>query len=102
MLEYTLSESDKKDKKYMVKFLNEYSGRINTIHFGSFGMSDYTISNDEKRKSLYKIRHSKDFVNDLNHAGAWSMNLLWNKKTILESIKDMEKRFRIKIVLKFP
>ncbi len=102
MLEYILSKSDKKDKKFMVKFLNEYSGRINTIHFGSFGMSDYTISNDDTKKALYKIRHAKDFVNDLNYAGAWSMNLLWNKPTILQSIKDMEKRFGISIVFNFP
>lgn len=102
MLEYTLSKSDRKDKKFMVQFLNEYSGRINTIHFGSFGMSDYTISNDEKRKSLYKIRHAKDYSDDLRYAGAWSMNLLWNKPTILQSIKDMEKRFKISIVFNFP
>ena len=102
MLEYLLSKSDRKDKKYMVQFLNEFSGRINTIHFGSFGASDYTISNDDKRKSLYKIRHAKDYLNDLNYAGAWSMNLLWNKTTLMESIKDMEKQFGISIVLQFP
>lgn len=43
MLEYTLSVSDRRDKKYMVQFLNEYSGRINTIHFGSFGATDLLI-----------------------------------------------------------
>ena len=102
MLEYILSKSYRKDKKYMVQFLNEYSGRINTIHFGSFGMSDYTISNDDTKKALYKIRHAKDYVNDLNYAGAWSMNLLWNKKTLMESIKDMERKFNISIVLHFP
>ena len=82
----------------MVKFWNEYTGRKNTIHFGSANMSDYTLNKDDKRKALYIKRHVNDYINDLSYAGAWSMHLLWNKKSLEESIKDMEKRFKITIM----
>ena len=59
-MDYHLYKSNRKDKKYMVKFVNE-NGKINTIHFGAFGMSDYTINKDEKRKERYIKRHSKDY-----------------------------------------
>ena len=98
MTQYYLYPSNLKTKKYTVKFINEQTGRINTIHFGAAGMSDYTLHKDDKRKALYIKRHINDNINDLNFAGCWSMHLLWNKKSIEESIKDMEKRFKITII----
>ena len=98
MTQYYLYPSNLKTKKYTVKFINEQTGLINTIHFGAAGMSDYTLHKDDKRKALYINRHINDNINDLNFAGCWSMNLLWNKKTIDASIHDMEKRFKITII----
>ena len=97
-MEYHLYKSSNPKKKYMVKFINQTTGRINTLNFGASGMSDYTITNDDKRKALYKLRHANDNINDLSYAGAWSMHVLWNKKSLEESIKDMEKRFKITII----
>ena len=98
MSNYYLYKSSNPKKKYTIKFINEQTGRINTIHFGAANMSDYTLNKDVKRKALYIKRHINDNINDLSYAGAWSMNLLWNKKTIDESIHDMEKRFKINII----
>ena len=98
MTQYYLYPSNIKTKKYTVKFINEQTRLINTIHFGATGMSDYTLHKDDRRKTLYIKRHINDNINDLNFAGCWSMNLLWNKKTLAESIKDMEKRFCIEII----
>ena len=98
MSNYYLYPSNLKTKKYTVKFINEQTQRINTIHFGSANMSDYTINKDDNRKALYIKRHINDNINDLSYSGAWSMNLLWNKKTFEESIHDMEKRFKINII----
>ena len=98
MTQYYLYPSNLKTKKYTVKFINEQTGLINTIHFGAAGMSDYTLHKDDKRKALYINRHINDNINDLNFAGCWSMNLLWNKKTLEASIRDMEKRFKITII----
>ena len=98
MNQYYLYPSNLKTKKYVVKFINEQTGRINTIHFGSANMSVYTLNKDDTRKALYIKRHINDNINDLNFAGCWSWWLLWNKKTLEASIKDMEKRFGIEII----
>ena len=95
---YNLFHSTNPIKKYMVVFANEDTGRLNKIHFGSLGASDYTINKNNKKKELYKLRHANDYVDDLSYPGAWSMNLLWNKKTLEKSIIDMEHRFNITIV----
>ena len=97
-MNYYLYPSNLKTKKYTVKFINEKTRRINTIHFGAAGMSDYTLNKDDRRKALYIKRHINDNINDLNFAGCWSWWLLWNKKTLEESIHDMEKRFKINII----
>ena len=95
---YNLFHSTNPIKKYMVVFANERTGRLNKIHFGALGLSDYTINKDKKRKENYILRHVNDYINDLSYPGAWAMNLLWNKKTLEKSIIDMEKQFNITIV----
>jgi len=97
-MDYYLYASNLKKYKFVIKFINEKTKRKNTIHFGAAGYDDYTLTNDDKQKLLYQKRHANDNINDLNYAGAWSMNLLWNKKTIDKSVKDMERRFKIKII----
>ena len=95
--QYILSASSRKDKKYMVKYFNDITGRLNTIHFGELGADDFTLFNNKEQKQRYIDRHSKDRVDDLRYAGAWAMNLLWNKPTISASINDMEKLFGVSI-----
>jgi len=69
-----------------------------TIHFGSSQHSDFTIHKNEKRKLNYLNRHRKrENWTDIETAGALSRWILWNLPTLKESIRDTEKRFRIKI-----
>lgn len=98
-MEYELSVSNKPNKKLMVSFINPATKRLNTIHFGAENYSDFLQSQDEERKRLYRIRHQNDKIDDLSFAGCWSWWLLWNKLTLKESIKSMEKKFGIKINL---
>jgi hypothetical protein len=100
MNDYYLEKSDNKKHKYMVHFINPETNNINTIRFGAKGMSDYTIHKDEERKERYIKRHQKreDWTN-LEKPSSWALNILWNKKTLKASIKDMEKKFGIKIWL---
>jgi len=87
---YYLKPSTRKDKKYMVITPNKI------IHFGSKGMSDFTIHKDIERKMRYENRHKKrENWNDPDSAGFWSKNILWNLKTIPESIKKTEKDYNI-------
>ena len=97
-MDYYLYKSSNPIKKYTIKFINEITKRVNTIHFGAAGMSDYTLHNDNRRKELYQARHKNDNINDLNYAGCWSWWLLWNKTTLDASIRDMERRFKINII----
>ena len=97
-MEYHLYKSTNPNKKWMVKYLNQITGNVNTIHFGSANMSDYTLHKDDKRKVLYIKRHVNDYINDLTKSGCWSWWLLWNKKSLESSIRDMEQTFGIEII----
>jgi hypothetical protein len=92
-----LSRSTRPDKKYMVKIDNR------TIHFGQLGYSDYTKHRDKERMKRYISRHkSRENWNKsgIKTAGFWSRWLLWNKPTISQSIRDIERRFGIDIMRK--
>jgi hypothetical protein len=91
---YILLKSNKLHKKYDV--INE-NGK--TISFGDNRYSDFTKHKDDTRRELYIKRHENEDWTDLNKAGTWSKYILWNKPTLKESIKDMEKQFNISIVL---
>lgn len=91
----TLKKSNKPNKKFMVRIDDK-----KTIHFGSKGMSDYTIHKDKERKNRYIDRHKKRenwTKSGIKTAGFWSKHISWNKPSLRESIRDTEKRFNIKI-----
>ncbi len=69
------------------------------IGFGAAGYSDYTKHGDIDRKARYIKRHEprEDWENPYT-AGFWARWLLWNKKTIAASIRDIGERFGIQIV----
>jgi hypothetical protein len=97
-LQIKLSRSEKPDKKFKVKVGDRKGASRTTIHFGSKGMSDYTLNQDPNRKRLYIKRHRlRENWNKsgIKTAGFWSRWLLWNKPTLNESIQDIEKRFHV-------
>jgi hypothetical protein len=99
-LQIKLSRSEKPDKKFKVKVGLKKATPLKTIHFGAKGMSDYTINKDPNRKKLYIKRHKARenwSKSGIQTAGFWSRWLLWNKPTLDESIRDIEKRFRLSI-----
>tara|TARA_R110001606_G_scaffold391628_1_gene559886 strand:+ start:59 stop:256 length:198 start_codon:yes stop_codon:yes gene_type:complete len=51
---FKLTNSTRKNKKYML-----ITPDNKKIHFGAFGMSDFTLNKDPKRKELYLNRHKK-------------------------------------------
>ena len=89
MTEIIISKSKNKNKKYDARI----DGK-KTVSFGAAGMSDFTKHKDEERKQRYLDRHRKrEDWSDPTTAGFMSKNLLWNKPTLTESIKDTNKRF---------
>ena len=86
----TITPSNKPDKKYTAIIDNKKSFR-----FGQKGAPDYTPHKNPERKKLYENRHqSRENWNDPLTAGFYAKNILWNKPTITESIKDTNKRFK--------
>ena len=95
-----LSPSHLQSKKFKVT-INNLSKC--TIHFGAKGYEDYTIHKDKERKKRYIARHfSRENWNKsgICTAGFWSRWLLWEKATLQESIKYIEKKFNVNIIYK--
>ena len=85
-----IKPSNKSDKKYMAIIDDK-----KTVHFGAAGASDYTKHKDKERKERYLARHknNEQWNNPLT-AGFYATNILWNKPTITESIRDTNRRFK--------
>jgi hypothetical protein len=68
------------------------------VSFGASGYEDYTTHHDAERMNRYLKRHkTTENWNDPYTAGYWARWLLWNKPTLTEAIKDIEKRLKMKI-----
>ena len=91
---YYLQKLSNDKKKYSVQLPNSKKH----VKFGDSNYEDYTMHKDDVRKKNYVDRHKNDKLHDLSKAGFWAMELLWNKKTVKQSIKDIEKKHNIKIV----
>ena len=93
--EVIIQKSTNKNKKFMANV----NGKL--IHFGAAGYEDYLQHNNEKRRERYIKRHEKrENWNDPTTAGFWSRFLLWNKETIDESMRDINKRFNLNVKMK--
>lgn len=106
IMQVELKRSTKPSKKMMVTLYDPNTHRRPvTIHFGASGYDDYTVHNDDERKRRYIARHSaiRDkngqlAINNPRKPAFWSLYLLWNRKTIEASMRDIEARFGIAFV----
>jgi len=91
---YFLGKSNRRNKKWYVRELNGNK----SIHFGDSRYDDYTIHGDDNRKYRYLVRHKKkeDWSNP-DKPGFWSRWMLWNRRSIKQSIRDIENKFGIKV-----
>jgi hypothetical protein len=83
-------------KKKLMAIFYKNGKKIKTTHFGAAGYSDYTKHKDDKRKERYLKRHRvNQNWNDFKSAGSLSRYILWNKKSLRESIKDYKIKFNL-------
>jgi hypothetical protein len=98
-----LRASTRRGKKWMVRIVEPATRkggkpRVRTVHFGAAGMSDFTKHKDPERKDRYVTRHRRreDWTRaGLATAGFWSRWLLWNRRTLAASKRDIARRFRV-------
>lgn len=89
-----LVPSKNPEKKYDATI--EREGREKTISFGQKNAKDFTTTGDEERKQRYIARHkAREDWSDPETPGFWSKNILWNKRTIAESLRDTKARFNL-------
>jgi hypothetical protein len=94
-----LNRSKKQGKRFNVKIFEDGLFK-RSIDFGSSEHENYTMHKDNKRKENYINRHSRNEDWNTINAGSLARFLLWNKKTLGDSILDFQKRFDVKILNK--
>ena len=85
-------EINDKNKRFIATFTN---GK--TTKFGQYNpkIGTYIDHNDKTLRKNYIKRHLKDLnTNDFTRAGYLSLFLLWNKKTLKESMRDYNRRIK--------
>ena len=86
MINVIIKKSTNPNKKYDA-FINDKK-----ISFGASGYSDYTKHKDPERKKRYIDRHKKnENWGNVESAGFLSRYILWNQKTINQSIDNLNK-----------
>ena len=75
------------------------------VHFGGIKengkpYSEYTQHKDDERKHRHLQRHKHDHFNNPLYPSFYSTNLLWNKKTLTDSIKDTNKKYNVNIKMR--
>ena len=97
MVSVVIKKSDKAGKKLQAVFTRE-NGRKKTIHFGSAGMDDYTITKDKAQRKRYLDRHRKnENWSNPESAGALSRWILWGNSTSRqENIRSFKSKFNLK------
>jgi hypothetical protein len=82
-----ISQSNRKDKRLQAKFQDK------TVHFGARGGETFVDHGDHAKKEAWIARHeARENWEDLQTAGALAKHVLWNKRSIAESIRDLNRR----------
>lgn len=96
LMRVEIKKSTNSSKKLMAIFYDKNNKKIKTTHFGGKGYSDFTIHKDPNRKKQYLLRHKKnENWDDFMSAGSLARYILWNKKSLEESIKNYKKKFNL-------
>lgn len=92
---YILQDSKRKGKRFVI-IMPEYNHKH---HFGSDVGETYIDHNDDKKKRDWIARHKGDKGWDSPHSGIFhARHLLWNAKTLTESIKKYKKKIGVNII----
>ena len=95
-MEVIIQTSNQPDKRLTAKFPNK------TIHFGSKAGQTFVDHKESSTKTAWKKRHQvRGTLNNLESASGLANNVLWNKPSIAESVRNMNaKQKKYKFVVK--
>ena len=80
--------------KYVATFQTEHG--LRDIKFGAVGYESYIDHGSDLRKKMYLARHrAREHWDDPMTPGSLSRYLLWNKRTLGESLRDYKRRFNV-------
>ena len=87
-------------KKEGKRLKADFGGK--TVHFGARGGSTFVDHKDPKTKANWEARHTvRENWRDYDTAGALAKHILWNKRTLEASFRDLNARQKqYKFVLK--
>ena len=101
----SIKKSERPEKKYVAEFNIISNQNIiikKRVHFGANGMGDYiqfskvSKNTGDIHKEHYLNRHrAREKWNDPITAGALSRWILWNKRSLRESINDYKNKFNL-------
>jgi hypothetical protein len=98
MEKIVVEKSDKPAKKFVATVGNK------KVYFGQAGFSDFTLHKNPERMERYVSRHSKMGENwgksGIDTPGFWAKHLLWEKPSLKDAAKNIEKKFNVKVVLR--
>ena len=98
-----LIPSKLKNKKWRMLFYDD-GVLVEYTDFGHPDYQDYTIHHDENRKRLYLVRFQKLIKKNTNNpysATTLSTMILWNQKSIKDSLNSYKKFFNFQQVFCF-
>ena len=97
----SVKPSKAKHKKLTATFYCPIRKKYTKVHFGDRRYNDFTTYNKKygakvanERKKLYLQRHRNDNYGDVTSPGSLAKHILWNKKTVKNSINDYKRRYR--------
>jgi len=97
---YSLTKSDKPEKKYVVE-VEGASGRRKRIYFGDSSAKDYTLHNplerDEKRRFYIQRHRATENWSDPETAGFWAKHILWgDTPSVQTNLRRTLSRFNLR------
>ena len=96
-MKVNIKKSDKKEKKLMAVFTDD-DNKKKTIHFGSAGMDDYTLTGDKLARERYRTRTKKVYDKaEPMSASRLSYEIAWGNSTSLsKNIASYKKKYGFK------
>ncbi len=98
-MEVIIKLSDKPNKRYMAVFYDKV-GKVKTTHFGykdkdGYGNTYIDHKNDNIKDAWIKRHQVNGTFEDYMSPSSLARYILWNKKTLRESISDYKRRFSL-------